>query len=316
MEVERLLDRSAEGLTRGEQEVIRMELDELRIVLDLDPLPFDQLDEARERLRRFHVELLRRLQKAIQLLLSVYADRLPLNAVFRDVERSPELVVIPAGSFLMGSPEDEGDRWLREGRRHEVRIGRRFALGRYPVTFEEYDCFSDATGRERVSDRGWGRGRRPVINVSWEDAEDYVSWLSLETGKAYRLPSEAEWEYACRAGTTTRYSWGDEITPENANYEYNVGKTTEVGSYPANSWGLYDLHGNVWEWCEDAWHESYEGAPSDGSAWVEGGHQDLRVLRGGSWVDFAGVLRSAFRVGNDADGRFNDGGFRVARTLR
>ena len=95
-------------------------------------------------------------------------------------------------------------------------LGRRFALGRYPVTFEEYDCFSDATGRERVSDRGWGRGRRPVINVSWEDAEDYVSWLSLETGKAYRLPSEAEWEYACRAGTTTRYSWGDEITPENA----------------------------------------------------------------------------------------------------
>jgi formylglycine-generating enzyme required for sulfatase activity len=197
-----------------------------------------------------------------------------------------------------------------------VRIGHRFAVGRYPVTFEEYDRFATETVRERRDDEGWGRGRRPVINVFWNDARDYASWLSQETGKPYRLLSEAEWEYACRAGTTTRYSWGDHPpTPEQANFGQNVSKTSEVGAYPANPWGLYDMHGNVWEWVEDVWHSSYEGAPSDGRAWTTG-DDSRRVLRGGSWDSGPGDLRSAFRNWLNAVSRYDFIGFRVARTLR
>jgi formylglycine-generating enzyme required for sulfatase activity len=143
--------------------------------------------------------------------------------------------------------------------------------------------------------------------------------LSNETGKSYRLLSEAEWEYAVRSGTTTRYSWGDEITPANANYNESAhkNKMIEVGSYPPNAWGLFDMHGNVREWCADVWHDSYEGAPTDGSAWLEGGDQDRRVLCGGSWYFYPGLLRSAGRDGSFAGVR-NVGlsGFRVARTLR
>jgi formylglycine-generating enzyme required for sulfatase activity len=130
-----------------------------------------------------------------------------------------------------------------------VSIGQRFAIGRYPVTFDEYDRFCETRRREKPSDNGWGRGRRPVVNVSWLDAQDYISWLSQETGLAYRLPSEAEWEYACRAGTATRYSFGDVLARDNANYAASgLHHTTEVGDYRANPWGLHDMHGNVWEW--------------------------------------------------------------------
>jgi len=240
---------------------------------------------------------------------------LPDLAPFQDHSDTPALAIIPAGAFLMGSPKNEEGRFDDEGPRHEVTFARRFALGRYPVTFDEYDRFTDATGRTEVEDEGWGRGRRPVINVTWRDAEAYVTWLSQETGKPYRLPSEAEWEYACRAGTTTRYSWGDDITPENANYDQNVGKTTEVDGYAANSWGLYGMHGNVWEWCGDHWNETYEGAPDDGRVWTQGG-SDRRVLRGGSWVVSPRDLRSAFRLRSSADDRYVVCGFRVARTLR
>lgn len=141
-------------------------------------------------------------------------------AVFREVDAPwrPELVALPAGEFLMGSPEKEEGRWDAEGPQHEVTIGRRFGIGRYPVTFDEYDHFCAAIKREKLRDQGWGRGRRPVIGVSWRDALDYCQWLAKETGQPYRLPSEAEWEYACRAGTTTRYSWGNTITPKDANY--------------------------------------------------------------------------------------------------
>jgi formylglycine-generating enzyme required for sulfatase activity len=219
----------------------------------------------------------------------------------------PELVEIPPGKFMMG---------YEERPQHEVRIGSRFAVGRYPVTFEEYDCFAAETGREQPNDRNWGRGRRPVINVSWNDAKAYVEWLSQVTGQPYRLPSEAEWEYAARAGTTTRYSWGnDNITAENANYGRSVGKTTEVGTYPANPWGLHDMHGNVSEWVEDCWNDSYQGAPSDGSAWTSGDCR-LRVRRGGSWINTPEFLRSADRLWDNSDLRNNYVGFRVARTLR
>jgi formylglycine-generating enzyme required for sulfatase activity len=245
------------------------------------------------------------------------ADRADLE-VFRDARFAPELVVIPAGDFMMGSTDVEiGGKDERP--RHHVMIGRRFAIGRYPVTFAEYDRFCDATQREKPADRGWGRGRWPVINVSWQDTQAYVTWLSQETGRAYRLPAEAEWGYACRAGTTTQYSFGDWITPRDANYgDSRLDRTSEVGTYPANPWGLHDMHGNVWDWVQDDWHENYQGAPTDGSAWKDslaGGNPRFCVLRGGSWVYFARVCRSARRFRNNAGFRGNVIGFRVARTL-
>jgi formylglycine-generating enzyme required for sulfatase activity len=246
------------------------------------------------------------------------ADRADL-AIFRDAPFAPELVVIPAGEFMMGSTQDEEGGFQDERPQHRVTIGRQFAIGRYPMTFAEYDRFCQAKRREKPRDQGWGRGRRPVINVSWRDAQDYIDWLAQETGQAYRLPSEAEWEYACRAGTTTRYSFGDEITPNNANYaDSGLGRTSEVGAYPANPWGLHDMHGNVLEWVEDDWHDDYQGAPSDGSARkdaVDGRNPRLCVLRGGSWFSSSGDCWSAIRNGDHTDYRIDNIGFRVARTL-
>jgi Sulfatase-modifying factor enzyme 1/TIR domain len=174
----------------------------------------------------------------------VFAD----FAEFRDFNARwcPEMVTLPPGEFLMGSPESEEGRYDREGPQHRVRIGSRFAIGRYPVTFAEYDHFCDLTKRKKPKDQGWGRGRRPVINVSWHDAQVYVEWLAKEAGKPYHLPSEAEWEYACQAGTTTPFSFGKTITPQDANYsESKLAKTIEVGSFAPNPWGLCDMHGNV-----------------------------------------------------------------------
>jgi formylglycine-generating enzyme required for sulfatase activity len=248
------------------------------------------------------------------------------GTIFRDIEESwcPEMVVIPPGEFMMGSTEAERQWVVGQGvrrelvepekRQHRVRIGYSLAVGRYPVTFEEYGHFASTTERAPPGDGGWDRGRRPVINVSWNDAKAYVAWLAAQTGQRYRLLSEAEWEYACRAGTTTRFWWGDEITPANANYGRNVGKTSEVGGYPANPFGLYDVHGNVWEWVEDRWHESYDGAPDDGSAWIAGDNF-YRVPRGGSWDSVPEILRSAIRGRYFFDIRYAFIGFRVARRL-
>jgi formylglycine-generating enzyme required for sulfatase activity len=233
------------------------------------------------------------------------------GTVFRDKDAPwcPEMVVIPPGQFLMGSTEAE-----KERPQHPVRIAYPLAVGRYPVTFEEYDLFARSTGRTQPEDEGWGRGRKPVINVAWEDARTFAAWLSVRTKRHYRLLSETEWEYACRAGTTTRYWWGDKIEPEHANYGKGLGKTSEVGSYPANPFGLYDMQGNVWEWVEDRWHESYEGAPANGSAWTAG-NDSRRVVRGGSWGNSPKVLRAAVRVRYEADYRGPGVGFRIARTL-
>jgi formylglycine-generating enzyme required for sulfatase activity len=253
-------------------------------------------------------------------------------AVFRDIDAPwcPEMVALPVGEFPMGSPEDEKGRSSDEGPQHRVTIDRRFAIGRYAVTFDEYDHFCAATKREKPEDEAWSRGRRPVIEVSWRDAVAYCAWLANETGQPYRFPSEAEWEYACRAGTTTRYAFGDAITPKDANYsESKLGKTTEVGSYSPNAWGLYDMHGNVWEWVEDVYHDSYQGAPIDGSAWTNGetrsrgskrreAEQDpyrSRGNRGGSWGNLPRGLRSANRTRLPPGYRNKYLGFRVARTL-
>jgi formylglycine-generating enzyme required for sulfatase activity len=222
----------------------------------------------------------------------------------------PEMVPIEPGTFIMGSEDEDSEKPP-----HEVTIGYRFALGKYPVTFAEYDAFCEATGREKPDDNGWGRERRPAINVSWQDATAYVEWLSEATGKPYRLPTEAEWEYCCRAGTTTEYSCGDEITEKDANVGGQVHWTTEVGAYTANPWGLHDMHGNVWEFVEDVWHENYKGAPDDGSAWTEGGDQSSRVLRGGSWDKRRDYARSANRIRFLVGLRSYAFSFRVARTL-
>ncbi len=167
---------------------------------------------------------------------------------------------------------------------------------------------------------GWGRGRRPVINVSWNDAKQYVRWLSRKTGKSYRLPSEAEWEYAARAGTRTRYWWGDAIGSDNAicarcGSRWDNKRTVPVGSFRPNRFGLYDVHGNVWEWVEDCSHKSYAGAPTNGRPWTTGGNCRKRILRGGSWGEAPGHLRSALRIRSGTGVRVNSGGFRVARTL-
>ena len=346
------------------------------------------------------------------------------------------MVVVPVGSFMMGSPWWEVFRWPYEAPVHEVTIAHPFAVGVYEVTFEEWDaCVSGGgCGGYRPDDAGWGRGRRPVINVNWEDAQGYVEWLSRKTGKGYRLLSESEWEYVARAGTETRYFWwGDEIGLNRANCETCVelfigvggedaqvherwenspmqegccftnvdvpkieswkntlsfvswgeaqmyvewlsrktgeryrllsesewdyteragtgtgyfwwgdeiglnranygatsalfaayeggapyadpGQTVPVGSFSANAFGLYDVHGNVHEWVEDCWNDSYHGAPSDGSAW-KSGDCDQRVLRGGSWCNDSPDLRSARRIGSPSGGRGYSAGFRIARTL-
>ena len=238
--------------------------------------------------------------------------------VFRDCDECPEMVVVPAGTFRMGcvSGQDCRDDELPV---HEVRVPS-FALGRYGVLFEEYDRFVAATGRESPDDAGWGRGGRPVIKVSWEDATAYAEWLSAETGERYRMPSESEWEYAARARTTTAYSWGPEIGQNRANCRdcgsrWDWEQTAPAGSFAANAWVLHDMHGNVWEWVEDCWHASYARAPADGSAWTRGGDCGRRVVRGGSWFDVPGNLRSANRDGDGVGNRYDSVGFRLARTL-
>ena len=249
--------------------------------------------------------------------------------VFRDTLRSggqgPEMVVLPTGRFRMGDLNGSGDYNERPVR--TVTISRPIAMGKYPVTFEEYDRFAGGFlkallrgGNPRPDDEGWGRGTRPVINVNQKDAKAYAVWLSEQTGKRYRLPSEAEWEYAARAGTTTKYSWGDDIGTNRANCsgcgsEWDGKQTAPVGSFAANPFGLYDMHGNVWEWVEDCWHDNYKGAPSDGSAWTTGGNESRAVVRGGSWGDGPSGLRSALRSWDMPSSRGILLGFRLVQDL-
>ena len=266
------------------------------------------------------------------------------STVFRDCSACPKMVVLPAGVFTMGSPNTEEGRFDREGPRHSVRIESPLAVGVYEVTFAEWDACVRARGCEgyRPADEGWGRGRRPVINVSWEDAQGYVSWVSRETGESYRLLSEAEWEHAARGGTTTARYWGEGVEGQclHANgFDQSAAQTQRgrlsmaldesmrpvscsdgyannapVGSYVPNAFGLYDVLGNVWEWTEDCWNENYRGAPPDGSAW-EAGDCSRRLMRGGYRNAVPKALRSAQRSWVLAGNRVNFIGFRVARTM-
>ena len=234
--------------------------------------------------------------------------------IFRDCPECTEMVVVPPGEFKMG-----GNDTVYEKPEHRVVIAAPFAIGRREITVEEWDlCVSAGGCRYRPGDYGWGRGNRPVIDVSWEDAKEFVGWMSRKTGKTYRLPSEAEWEYAARAGTASPFWWG-RATGGHANCEDcatpPLRQTTPTGSFRPNGFGLYDVAGNAAEWVEDCWNESYRGAPMDGSAWTMGQCRQ-RVLRGGSFASKLPMVRSAARFRYDQDVRYYANGFRVARDLK
>ena len=266
------------------------------------------------------------------------------GTVFRDCPACPEMVVVPAGSFMMGSPAGETGRNSDEGPQHQVMFRTSFAVGRFAVTRNEFAAFVAATGHQAGScfvvvdalwkqhpDRNWRSpgfaqdGRYPVVCVNWNDAKAYAAWLSSTTNKTYRLLSEAEREYVTRAGTMTPFWWGESISTDRANYNGNVAygagptgeyraKSVPVNSFIPNPWGLYQVHGNIWEWVEDCWNESYYGAPADGAAWTAG-ECSLRVVRGGSWFHDPRYLRAAVRGRSTAVHRYYYRGFRVARTL-
>jgi formylglycine-generating enzyme required for sulfatase activity len=234
--------------------------------------------------------------------------------LFRDCSDCAEMVVVPSGDFDMGSTESPYEKPI-----HHVTIAKSFAIGRREVTFAEWDaCVAAGACKNRPEDRGWGRGDRPVIDVSWDDAKLFVKWMSQRTGKAYRLPSEAEWEYAARAGTASPFWWGRERGEGRANCEDCAapikGQTSPAGSFRPNSFGLYDTAGNAAEWVEDCWNDTYKGAPTNGSAWLAG-QCTLRVLRGGSFSSKANMIRSAARFRYDEDVRYYANGFRLARDL-
>ena len=276
-------------------------------------------------------------------------NRVVSGTVFRDPLKDggmgPEMVVLPsaasgvtgsrsaskpsrAGSFRMGNLSDDvcGRLSACEDERpvREVTLRRAIAMGKYEVSFAEYDRFAEATGRPPPRDWGWGRGARPVIGVSRSDAQAYAVWLSAQTDKRYRLPTEAEWEYAARAGTTTRYSRGKRIACSEARYGRRPGGEcgngldgpTAVGRFAANAFGLHDMHGNVWEWVEDCYVATYSGAPSDGSARTSGcGATARAAIRGGAWVNSPRWLRSAVRNWSTPSGRYYDLGFRLAQDI-
>ncbi|MDE2923246.1 MAG: formylglycine-generating enzyme family protein [Acidobacteriota bacterium] len=246
--------------------------------------------------------------------------------------RGPEMIVLPSGRYYMGCVSGMGCS-SRERPIRDVSFANPFAVSLHEVTLDEVDRYTAATGRPLVDDGGWDRGRRPAVNVSWSDAQEYVAWLSRETGGAYRLLTEAEWEYAARAGSTTQFHFGDHpmelcrygnhadvSVPERLEWRNTLCsdrvalETADVGSYAPNPWGLHDMHGNVWEWVEDCWNENYEGSPTDGSALTEG-DCSRRIVRGGSWNNRPALLRAAGRNGVGVGERGLNIGFRVARTL-
>lgn len=269
---------------------------------------------------------------------------------FSDHGVSPEMVVVPAGEFMMGSPDDEPEResWQKgtESPLHKITIRRPLAVGRFSISRGQFAAFVKATnynvapGAHVWNGEAWTWDAKaswcepgfpqdashPVVCVSWEDATAYTVWLAELTSKPYRLLSETEWEYAARAGTSGPFWWGRSISTSEANYNGNlcyaggpIGEyrksTLPVHSFTANPWGLYNVHGNVWEGCDDIWHDDYSGAPDDGSAWTVAGDGKLRVTRGAAWHNHPAQLRSAFRMAVSSDDRGFDRGFRIARTL-
>lgn len=243
------------------------------------------------------------------------------------------MVVVPAGDFMMGSHVDLPNR-MYERPLHNVTISKPFAVGKFEVTFDEWDlcvadsaCFRPNHFRPGAEDEpGWKRGRHPVLQVSWHHVQQYIRWLNGKTGRSYRLPTEAEWEYMARAGTTTIYNTGDTITTDQANFRgRNAARPTThgakifqalpVGSFAPNSFGIYDVHGSVAEWTQDCWHETYDGAPTDGSAWKDGEACERYVIRGGNWGNGYRSIRSSIRTGYKPHRFSVSFGFRLARDL-
>jgi formylglycine-generating enzyme required for sulfatase activity len=246
----------------------------------------------------------------------------PGQQIFKDQidnqSYGPEMVLLPSGDFRMGDQAGIGDD--NEKPVHVVNIDKPFAISRFEVTFSEYDAFAKATKRPLPNDEGWGRGNQPVINVSWRDAVAYTTWLKNETGQPYRLPSEAEWEYAARGGTLTTYWWGNELKPNIAacagcGSPYDGKKPAPVGIFPANGWGLHDMTGNVDEWVADCYADNYQLAPIDGSAYKEKACKN-RVMRGGSWFEIDRLIRPASRYRHPVDSKRNSWGFRVALDIQ
>jgi len=221
-----------------------------------------------------------------------------------------EMVAIPGGTFWMGSPDNEEGPQSNESPQHQVTV-KPFFMGKFTVTQAQWGAVMDTNPSELEG------ANLPVENVLWDDATAFCEKLSLKTGRSYRLPSEAEWEYACRGGTITPFHFGETIDTEIANYNNDDQETTRVGSFPANAFGLHDMHGNVWEWCADACHENYQGAPSDGSAWINKNGYQPRILRGGSFFGGSELCRSAFRYCSQyPEIKSADFGFRVVSSAR
>jgi formylglycine-generating enzyme required for sulfatase activity len=246
---------------------------------------------------------------------SVDQAGLKLQSFVVSIHVVPEMQTVSGGTFRQGNIHGRGG--PEEQPVHEVTI-KSFALGKFEVTFEEYDRYAIAMGRSLPVDQGWGRGRQPVIYVSWQDAKDYADWLSQQTGKRYRLPTESEWEYAARSGGTDQTWAGTSDEQKLGDYAvYLTDRTAPVGTKKSNDLGLYDMSGNVWEWVEDCWHGEYKGAPTDGSAWLEAGGGDCgkRVIRGGSWYNFPVYLRTSNRYWNLAGDRLSFLGFRLVQDI-
>lgn len=296
-----------------EEDITRLEYDQQQALqrrdVELEQLQAS-LKEQTDRAHTLHKEVIElRYQDPDKL--TVFTDQL------EDGFKGPQMVIIPRGSFIMGDQQLVGDD--NELPTREVTISHRFALSRNEVTFNDYDFYARSMGRDLPEDNGWGRGNRPVINVSWKEAKAYVEWLALLTGQPYRLPTEAEWEYVARAGTDTSFWWGDEMEAERAvcgecGNEFDGKQTAPVATFPPNSWGIHDMNGNVDEWVEDCYQDSYFGAPTDGSARLEGSCE-FRVMRGGSWFDISRVVRSSSRYRHPSESRKNSWGFRVALDL-
>jgi hypothetical protein len=306
-------------------------------------------EQIKERLNWFTVVRPYRIANFDPYVLKPDAERAlkPLTSFRECAKDCPEMIVIPAGAlpadtgaarsrprggrdraspdraaaraFTMGSPSTEQGRSTNEGPQHMVTIAMPFAVSKFDVTFADWDACVSVSACPKAADSGYGRDTRPVINISWDDAQTYVAWLSKMTGQPYSLLTEAEWEYAARAGTTTAYYWGDAPGVYNANCNGCLSKwdnqqTSPVGSFAANQFGLFDMAGNVWQWVQDCYHPDYNGAPTEGSAWTSGDCID-RVVRGGSWASSPRNLRAAFRFRGTTVFRNNDLGFRVGRTL-
>jgi formylglycine-generating enzyme required for sulfatase activity len=243
---------------------------------------------------------------------------LKVQSLFVSIHVPPLMVEIPGGSFQQGDVEKLGESWRNPVRSVTIKP---FKLAQYEVTFEEYDRFAIAEGKPLPADQDWGRGRRPVINVSWDDAKAYAEWLSQATGTRYRLPTESQWEYAARSGAKQEVWAGTSEESQLGEYAVFINnsgnRTAEVGGKTSNRLGLYDVSGNVWEWVADCWHDNYKDAPPDGSAWLDanGGNCQRRVLRGGSWDNSPEFLRVSYRIWDDADNRYGDIGFRLAQDL-